>query len=83
LRRAAESTAADYRALARHLRTGDGPPEVLPRPLDLGSLLAVAPPVPPAGTAPPARADSAALLVDSVIWLDALTADLARIHREM
>ncbi|MDC7340463.1 FUSC family protein [Streptomyces lydicus] len=30
LRQAAESTAADYRALARHLRTGDGPPEVLP-----------------------------------------------------
>ncbi|MFE2157555.1 FUSC family protein [Streptomyces lydicus] len=83
LRQAAESTAADYRALARHLRTGDGPPEVLPRPLDLGALLAVAPPVPPAGAAPPARADSAALLVDSVIWLDALTADLARIHREM
>ncbi|MFI0785845.1 FUSC family protein [Streptomyces lydicus] len=83
LRQAAEDTAAGYRAMARHLRTGHGPPEVLPRPLDLGALLAVAPPVPPAGAAPPARADSAALLVDSVIWLDALTADLARIHREM
>ncbi|WP_164492805.1 FUSC family protein [Streptomyces lydicus] len=83
LRQAAEDTAAGYRATARHLRSGHGTPEALPRPLDLGALLAVAPPVPPAGAAPPARADSAALLVDSVIWLDALTADLARIHREM
>ncbi len=89
LRRAADRTAADYRSLARHLRAdghlhadGEVPP-VAARPLDIRALLAVAPAVPRHCPDREARALSAALLLDSVIWLDALTADLDRIRQEM
>ncbi|MEU9111446.1 FUSC family protein [Streptomyces sp. NPDC048483] len=83
LRHAAGQTADGYRALAEHLRTGDATADPLgdTHPLDIRGLLAVTPPPPPDdGTGRDARAVSAALLVDSVIWLDALTADLQRIH---
>ncbi|MEU5208561.1 FUSC family protein [Streptomyces sp. NPDC020742] len=83
LRRAAGDTAADYRALAAHLCADHAAPDAPPRPPDLRALLAVAPPVPRHGPDREARAVSAALLLDSVIWLDALATDLARIHREM
>lgn len=82
LQQAADTTEADYRALARHLRTDDGPLPELPHALDIRTLLAVVPPVPHDSPDREARAVSVALLVDSVIWLDALTADLARIHGE-
>ncbi|WP_407285535.1 FUSC family protein [Streptomyces sp. BP-8] len=87
LQRAAGDTAAGYRALAHRLCADDAdaqdqrPP---PRPsLDIRALLAVAPPIPRDSPDREARARSAALLLDSVIWLDALTADLTRIHQEV
>ena len=83
LRRAADRTAADYRSLARHLRTDSEVPRKDARSLDIRALLAVAPAVPRHCPDREARALSAALLLDSVIWLDALTADLNRIHKEM
>ncbi|MEU9119830.1 FUSC family protein [Streptomyces sp. NPDC048506] len=83
LRQAAGGTAAAYRALARYLRTDHGSPRPAPRPLDIRALLAVVPPVPRDVPDRDARAVSAALLVDSVIWLDSLTADLTRVHHEM
>ncbi|GES30057.1 FUSC family protein [Streptomyces angustmyceticus] len=83
LRRAADRTAADYRSLARQLRTDSAVPREDARPLDIRALLAVAPAVPRHSPDRAARALSAALLVDSVIWLDALTADLNRIRKEM
>ncbi|MFI0714670.1 FUSC family protein [Streptomyces inhibens] len=84
LRQAAGNTAADYRALARHLRTDDAPPEERrPQPLDIRGLLAVAPPLARGSPDGDAHALSAALLIDSVIWLDALTTDLTRIREEM
>ncbi|WP_407555220.1 FUSC family protein [Streptomyces sp. Pv4-95] len=83
LRHAAGNTAADYRALAQHLRTQQGPPRVGPQHLDIRGLLDVAPPVPRNSSDHDPRAVAAALLIDSVIWLDALTADLNRIHEEL
>ncbi|MFH8569218.1 FUSC family protein [Streptomyces sp. NPDC017993] len=83
LRHAADNTAADYRALARHLCTHQGPPQDLPQSLDIRGLLAVAPPIPRNSPDHDARAVAAALLIDSVIWLDALTVDLNRIHQEL
>ncbi|MFE1774349.1 FUSC family protein [Streptomyces sp. NPDC059008] len=87
LQRAAGDTAADYRALAHRLCADDaGTPDRRPPPrpsLDIRALLAVAPPIPRDSPDREARALSAALLLDSVIWLDALTADLTRIHQEM
>ncbi|MFG2140063.1 FUSC family protein [Streptomyces sp. NPDC048650] len=86
LRHAAEQTAAEYRGLAAQLRTSDGGGAAPgpPQPLDIRGLLAVAQP-PPADARSDAdvRAVSAALLVDSVIWLDTLTADLRRIRTEL
>ncbi|PBC80745.1 MULTISPECIES: FUSC family protein [unclassified Streptomyces] len=83
LRRAADRTAADYRSLARQLHADGEVPPVAVRPLDIRALLAVAPAVPRHSPDREARALSAALLLDSVIWLDALTADLDRIRQEM
>ncbi|MFE3883843.1 FUSC family protein [Streptomyces lydicus] len=83
LRRAADRTAADYRSLARHLRSDAEVPRADARPLDIRALLAVAPAVPRHGPDREAHALSAALLLDSVIWLDALTADLDRFHQEL
>ncbi|MEU7430112.1 FUSC family protein [Streptomyces sioyaensis] len=83
LRRAADCTAADYRALADRLCADRGVPHERPQPLDIRALLALAPPVPHHGPDRERRAVSAALLLDSVIWLDALTDDLSRIHQEM
>ncbi|MFF8789746.1 FUSC family protein [Streptomyces sp. NPDC015125] len=82
LRRAADRTAADYRSLARHLHSDGVVPREDARPLDIRALLAVTPAVPRHCPDREARALSAALLLDSVIWLDALTADLDRIHHE-
>ncbi|MFJ9417101.1 FUSC family protein [Streptomyces sp. NPDC101227] len=91
LRHAAGQTADGYRTLAERLRTGDSAAAVADAaPLDLRGLVAVAP-APTAGDGPEgggAEGDgppalSAALLVDCVIWLDTLTADLRRIHEEM
>ncbi|MFF4602986.1 FUSC family protein [Streptomyces sp. NPDC001339] len=86
LRQASGTTAAAYRDLSRRLRTDHGappPPLGAPPALDIHALLAVVPHIPQDVPDQDARAVSAALLVDSVIWLDALTADLARIHREL
>lgn len=83
LHHAADHTAADYRALAARLRADRDTPHDRPRPLDIRGLLALAPPVPHDGPERERRAVSAALLLDSVIWLDALGADLSHIHREM
>ncbi|MGW7490613.1 FUSC family protein [Streptomyces sp. NPDC054786] len=83
LRHAADRTAADYRSLARRLRTDSDVPREDARPLDIRALLAVAPAVPHNSPDRDTRALSAALLIDSVIWLDALTADLDRIHKEV
>ncbi|MER0478065.1 FUSC family protein [Streptomyces sp. Edi2] len=83
LRREADRTAGDYRSLARHLHSDGEVPRSDARPLDIRALLAVAPAVPHHSPDRETRALSAALLLDSVIWLDALTADLDRIHREM
>ncbi|SED38831.1 Fusaric acid resistance protein-like [Streptomyces sp. 2224.1] len=83
LRRAADRTAADYRSLARQLHADGEVRPVAVRPLDIRALLAVAPAVPRHSPDREARALSAALLLDSVIWLDALTADLDRIRQEM
>ncbi|MGW2388866.1 FUSC family protein [Streptomyces lydicamycinicus] len=83
LRHAADRTAAAYRSLAQHLRTDDGTPRDDPQPLDIRALLAVAPAIPHHSPDTETRALSAALLLDSVIWLDALTADLTRLHKEM
>ncbi|MEU8782335.1 FUSC family protein [Streptomyces sp. NPDC048637] len=83
LRHAADRTAADYRSLAQHLCTDHGTLQADPQPLDIRALLAVTPAIPHDSPDTEARAVSAALLLDSVIWLDALTADLTRIHKEM
>ncbi|GGN31111.1 hypothetical protein GCM10012285_00670 [Streptomyces kronopolitis] len=83
LHHAADHTAADYRALADRLRADRDAPHHGPQPLDIRGLLALAPPVPHHGPERERRAVSAALLLDSVIWLDALGADLRHIHREM
>ncbi|ARF59069.1 hypothetical protein B1H19_37180 [Streptomyces gilvosporeus] len=88
LRREAGRTAEGYRALAERLRTGgpDGPrgaptdPDA-PQLLNIHGLLEVVPPPPPDTDTD--RAAAAALLVDAVVWLDTLTADLRRIHGEM
>ncbi|RXS86361.1 FUSC family protein [Streptomyces sp. TM32] len=82
LHRAADTTAADYRALADRLCADRGMPHERPQPLDIRALLALAPPVPHHGPDRERRAVSAALLLDSVIWLDALTDDLSRIDQE-
>ncbi|MEU8995002.1 FUSC family protein [Streptomyces caniferus] len=83
LRRAADRAAADYRSLAGHLHADSDVPREDTRPLDIRALLAVAPSVTRDCPDREARALSAALLLDSVIWLDALTADLDRIRKEM
>ncbi|MGW1375974.1 FUSC family protein [Streptomyces sp. NPDC002446] len=86
LRRAAGVTAADYQALARHLcadAAGRDHRPVPPPSLDIRALLAVVPPAPRDAAERGAGALTAALLIDSVIWLDALTADLTRIHQEV
>ena len=82
LRHAAGNTAADYRALAQHLRRHQGPPPTPPTPRHPGPS-DVAPPIPRDGSDHDPRAVAAALLIDAVIWLDALTADLNRIHQEL
>ncbi|WP_326622532.1 FUSC family protein [Streptomyces decoyicus] len=83
LRHAADRTAADYRSLARHLRTDGEVAWDEARPLDIRALLAVAPAIARESPDRDTRALAAALLLDSVIWLDGLTADLNRIHKEM
>lgn len=84
LRRAAEDTAAGYRALALRLGADHtAPPDGAPPPLDVRGLLAVVRRIPPDSPDRAARALAAALLLDSVIWLDALTTDLTRIREEI
>lgn len=83
LRQAADRTAADYLSLAQHLGTDRGTPRDAPQPLDIRALLAVAPGIPRHSPERETGAVSAALLLDSVIWLDALTSDLTRLHKEM
>ncbi|MFF4696085.1 FUSC family protein [Streptomyces chattanoogensis] len=87
LRQAAGQTADGYRALAERLCSGDADDPLRgDRPLDIRGLPAAAPSPPADGNPPEAhteRAVSAALLVDSVIWLDTLTADLHRIRAEL
>ncbi|MFE1172963.1 FUSC family protein [Streptomyces sp. NPDC058773] len=83
LRHSAGRTAADYRSLGQRLGTDREAPGDRPQPLDIRALLAVAPAVPHHSPDTGSRALSAALLLDSVIWLDALTADLSRIHKEV
>ncbi|MFD8545373.1 FUSC family protein [Streptomyces sp. NPDC059649] len=84
LRRAADDTAAGYRTLARRLAADHtAPPDRGPPPLDVRGLLAVVQRIPPDSPDREARALAAALLLDSVIWLDALTTDLTRIEEEI
>ncbi|WP_052808929.1 FUSC family protein [Streptomyces natalensis] len=88
LRREAGRTAEEYRALAERLRTErpDGVRSAPAEPdtsqlLDIRGLLEVVPAPPPGPDTD--RAAAAALLVDAVIWLDTLTADLRRIRTEL
>ncbi|MGW3012146.1 FUSC family protein [Streptomyces sp. NPDC001219] len=83
LRHSAGRAADDYRSLGQHLGTDRGTPGDHPQPLDIRALLAVAPAVPRHSPDTETRALSAALLLDSVIWLDALTTDLTHLHGEL
>ncbi|MEU9504589.1 FUSC family protein [Streptomyces sp. NPDC048196] len=83
LRRAADETAAGYRALARRLDTDHTAPPDRSPPLDVRGLLAVVQRIPRDSPDRDVRALAAALLLDSVIWLDGLTTDLTRIQEEI